>query len=69
MAKRKKTLVCSHCINEFEEAEMYWVNRWMHREDPKHGQYRVPYCEKCLKAKDTYIDVHEPVKKKKSKKK
>ena len=69
MAKKKTTTVCSHCIGEFEDTEMYWVNRWMYRGHPEHGQYRVPYCEKCLKAKDTYIDIDRKVKEKKTKKK
>lgn len=59
MPRKQKTIVCSHCINDINAKEVYWVNRWMHRGHPEHGQYRVPYCEKCLKAKDTYIDIHQ----------
>lgn len=69
MDKKSSVMICSHCIGEFNPTDLYWVNKPMHRNSEKHGIYRTPYCEKCLKAKDTYISVHEPVKKKKTKKK
>ena len=67
MAK-SRTTVCSHCIEDVKNTEVYWVNRYMHRGAPEHGIYRAPYCKPCLKATDTYIDIHQEPKPKKKKK-
>jgi hypothetical protein len=68
MAKSKKTLVCSNCLDDVAYSDVYWVNREMHRSNPGSGIYRAPYCKKCLKDTDTYIDVHQEPKPKKKKK-
>ena len=65
MAKSKKTVLCSSCLDEHPYNSVYWVNRWMHRGAPEHGQYRAPYCKKCLKRTDTYVDIHQEPKIKK----
>jgi disulfide oxidoreductase YuzD len=55
--KKNSTTICSHCLNDINSKEIYWVNRWMFKSAPEHGQYSAPYCEKCLKATDTYVDI------------
>ena len=67
MAK-SRTTVCSNCIEDVKNTEVYWVNRYMFKSNPDHGIYRAPYCKKCLKDTDTYIDIHQEPKPKKKKK-
>lgn len=59
MARRSRVTICSHCIGEFPDKEMYTVEREMHKGHPEKGNYRTPYCEKCLKFTDTYVSVHK----------
>ena len=59
MARRSRVTVCSHCIGEFPDKEMYVVERLMHKGDATKGIYRTPYCEKCLKHEDTYVKIHK----------
>ena len=56
-------------LDDMPYNDAYWVNRWMHRGAPDHGIYRAPYCKKCLKDTDSYVDIHSEPKPKKTKKK
>jgi hypothetical protein len=41
----------------------------MHRGHPDKGYYRTPYCEKCIKDKDSYHEISQQPKNKTKKKK
>lgn len=63
MAKARVT-ICSSCIEEFKDNDMYTVQRECHRGHPENGYYRTPYCEDCISRKDSY---HKIVKEPKNK--
>ena len=66
MAKRQvRITVCSHCLNDFPDKELYTVERLMHRGHPEKGHYRTPYCEKCIKDTDSYVNISKEPKSKK----
>lgn len=61
MAKRKpRVSICSGCIEEFPEKEMYLVERYVNRvnPDPKNIYY-TPYCKKCIKDRDSYYKINQ----------
>jgi|TARA_B110000977_G_scaffold180607_1_gene240416 hypothetical protein len=59
MAREIKLTVCSGCIEEFPDGDLYTVTRYMNRSLPeKTNMYSTPYCEKCIKNdKDSYVDI------------
>jgi hypothetical protein len=63
MAKGKtKTTVCSFCLNDIPNKELYVVALPMHRlpEGGYTGEYRTSICGKCIsKEKDRYLRIHE----------
>ncbi len=70
MAKRQiKKGVCSFCLNEYPQKEMYVVSMPMHRleDGTTHGIYRTICCEKCIDKKNTkerILNIHESPNKK-----
>lgn len=61
MAKRQpKLTVCSGCLEEFPDKEMYTVEKYMNRSnpDPKNTYY-TPYCKDCVKESDEYYRVRQ----------
>jgi len=65
MAKRQpRTLICSGCIEEFPEKELYIVERFVNKTtpDPK-NKYYTPYCKKCIKNTGDYYQIHSHPKK------
>lgn len=67
MPRAVSTTVCSHCLDEFPNKDLYWVDREMHRGHPKFGCYRTPYCEECIKDTDSYVKIFQEPKSKKKK--
>jgi hypothetical protein len=64
MAKRQpRTSVCSGCLEEFLDKEMYMVEKYMNRSNPNpKNTYYTPYCKKCIKDSNSYYRVHqEPI--------
>lgn len=63
MAKTKtKTTICSFCLNDIPNKDLYVVVLPMHRlqEGGYIGEYLTPCCEKCTtKDKDRYLRIHE----------
>jgi len=57
MARRVRITVCSNCLNDFPDKELYTVDREMHRGYPEKGHYRTPYCKKCIKDTESYIKI------------
>ena len=56
MAKRKiRTTVCSFCLREYPDKELYTVRLPMHRgeDGTTRGEYRTPCCNKCVDLKET----------------
>jgi len=66
---RARITICSGCITEFPDNDLYTVTRQMHRGQPDKGYYRTPYCEKCIKDKDSYHEISQQPKNKTKKKK
>jgi len=62
---RARITICSGCLGDFKDNDLYTVSRQMNRENPKNGYYSAPFCEKCIKDKDSY---HKIVKEPKNKK-
>ena len=59
MAKRQpRTTVCSGCLNEFLDKELYTVSKFINRSnpDPKNVYYS-PCCKKCVKRTDSYHEI------------
>lgn len=69
MAKRAVRMsVCSGCINDFPDKDMYTVAKYMNRTDPNPKDvYYTPYCEKCVKKTDQFAYVHKEPKAKQNK--
>ena len=65
MAKRVRITICSSCLGDFPDKEMYTVDREMHKGHPDKGYYRTPYCEKCIKDTDSYFKISKEPKNKK----
>jgi len=43
-----KTRICTFCLNDFTEDQIWWVDTKMHREDPNCiSLYSVPACGSC----------------------
>ena len=62
---RKRITLCSGCIEEFPNNDMYTVSKASHGGDPKYGTHRVPYCSECIiKNKGNYISITEEPKNK-----
>jgi len=61
MAKRKpRTYICSGCHNEFLEKELYTIEKFVNRANPKrHGSIYKVYCKKCVKNTDQFYRIHE----------
>tara|TARA_B110000259_G_scaffold70718_1_gene83363 strand:- start:107 stop:310 length:204 start_codon:yes stop_codon:yes gene_type:complete len=60
--------ICSGCLNEFPNNDMYTVSKASHGGDPKYGIHRLPHCAKCIvKNKGSYIKITEEPKKPKKK--
>lgn len=58
MAKRKpRTYICSNCIKEFLEAEMYVVEKFVNQINEKYGYYDTFYCKKCIKSVNNYVGI------------
>ena len=59
MAREIKLTVCSGCIEDFPDGDLYTVTRYMNRSLPdKTNMYYTPYCETCIKKdKDGYVDI------------
>ena len=65
MARRVRITVCSGCLNDFPDKDLYTVDREIHKGHPEKGYYRTPYCEKCIKDKDSYFKISAEPKNKK----
>mgnify|MGYP001376158576 FL=1 len=59
MAREIKLTVCSGCIVDFPDGDLYTVTRYMNRSLPdKTNMYSTPYCETCIKKdKAGYVDI------------
>jgi len=59
MAREIRLTVCSGCIEEFPDGDLYTVTRYMNRSLPKKtNMYSTPYCETCIKKDKTgYVDI------------
>ena len=72
MPKAVRMTVCSSCLDDFPDKEMYTVGKQGTAPDGEVGYY-TPFCKKCVKkAKDSYIKIikePQPPKKRKTKKK
>ena len=70
MPRQPRMTVCSNCLEEFPDKEMYTVGKAMMWDSDKVGYY-TPFCKICVKkAKDSYIKIiKEPQPPKKRKKK
>jgi thymidine kinase len=72
MPRAVRMTVCSNCLDDFPDKEMYTVGKAMMWDSDKVGYY-TPFCKTCVKkAKDSYIKIikePQPPKKRKTKKK
>ena len=59
MAREIKLTICSGCIEDFPDGDLYTVTRYMNRSLPdKTNMYSTPYCETCIKKdKACYVDI------------
>lgn len=68
--KSTRKMVCSGCLEEFLEADLYEVERHANRVNPNLvNTYRSPYCEECIENKDEYIKIRKEPKNKTNRKK
>ena len=65
MARRVRVTICSSCLDEFPDKELYTVEREMHKGHPEKGFYRTPYCSECIKDTDSYVKINKEPKAKK----
>lgn len=65
MARRVRVTICSSCLNEFPDKELYTVEKEMHKGHPGKGFYRTPYCSECIKDTDSYVKISKEPKAKK----
>ena len=56
---RGRITICSGCISEFPDNDLYTVDKQIHKGHPEKGHYRTPYCAKCIKNKDEYIKINK----------
>ena len=72
MPRAPRMTVCSNCLGDFPDKEMYTVGKPMMWGSDVVGYY-TPFCKKCVKkATDSYIKIisePKPPKKRKTKKK
>lgn len=66
MPRAVRTTICSNCLNEFPDKEMWTVSKpMMWGDEPA---YYTPFCAKCVKsAKAAYIGIIKEPKTKKAK--
>jgi len=73
MPRAVRMTVCSNCLNDFPDKEMYTVGKSGNWATPDVIGYYTPFCKKCVKKdKDAYIKVisePKPPKKRKTTKK
>jgi hypothetical protein len=70
--KNTATTICSFCLKEFPDKELYIVSLPVNRGDVNsyHNTYGTPCCPKCIDGEDKerYIEIIEqPISKRKSK--
>ena len=59
MPREVRMTICSGCIEEFPNDDLYTVSRYMNRANPNpKNLYTTPYCEDCVKKdKDRYVEI------------
>ena len=62
---RARITICSGCITEFPDNDLYEVYKEVHGGHPDRGYYRAHYCAKCIKKKDSYVKINKEPKNKK----
>ena len=68
MPRKVRMTVCSSCLNDFPDKELYTVGKQGTAADGEIGYY-TPYCKSCVKKyKDNYNKVIKEPKTSKSKK-
>lgn len=72
MPRAVRMTVCSNCLGDFPDKEMYTVGKAGNWAKPDDVTYYTPFCAKCVKkGKDNYIKIikePQPPKKPKTKK-
>jgi hypothetical protein len=58
MPRAVRMTVCSNCLGDFPDKEMYTVGKSGNWAKPDEVGYYTPFCAKCVKkAKDSYVKI------------
>ena len=66
--RKVRMTICSGCLSEFADNDLYEVYKGMNWSDSTNGFYRTPYCVKCIKRTESYHTINKEPKNKLNKK-